>query len=101
MDVKTGFAALGLGILAFAPATAFAQTTTIQPGSAQTIPEKTAPTSLQNGRSDSLSTKLNESGGVIAPKGNVDPGMTAKAPIAHPNSMPVIPPSATGGDSAK
>lgn len=111
MDVKLGLAALGLGMFALSPL-AQAQTSTPAPGSTQTIPEKDpssstklknerTPTSLQNGRSDSLSTKLNKSGGVIKPKGDVDPGMNAGAPVPHPNSTPVIPPSATGGQNAK
>ncbi len=53
------------------------------------------------GRSESLSTKLNKSDGVIKPNSNVDPGMKVPAPVPQPNSMPVIPPSATGGNSAK
>ena len=97
MDVKTGFAAFGLGLIAIAPA-AQAQ---IVSGSSQTIPEKQAPSTIQDGRSDSLSTKLNQSGGVIKPKGDVDPGMATPAPVTHPNSTPVIPPSATGGENAK
>ncbi|WP_246725586.1 hypothetical protein [Beijerinckia sp. L45] len=109
MDVKTGFAAIGFGLLAVAPA-AQAQ---IVSGSGQTIPEKDttrspdalkaqqAPSTIQDGRSDSLSSKLNQSGGVIRPKGDVDPGMNTPAPVDHPNSTPVIPPSATGGENAK
>jgi len=108
MDVKTGFAALGLGLFALAPA-AQAQTAT----GSQTIPEKDstsspgklkaqqAPSTIQNGRSESLSSKLNQSGGVIKPTGDIDPGMKTPAPVAHPNSTPVIPPSATGGENAK
>ena len=51
--------------------------------------------------SDSLSTKLNKSDGVITPNANVDPNMKVPAPVPQPNSTPVIPPSATGGNSAK
>lgn len=53
------------------------------------------------GNKPSLSKKLSESNGVIKPKGNVDPGIRAAVPDPHPNSTPVIPPSATGGNSAK
>lgn len=108
MDVKTGFTALGLSLFALASA-AHAQPTT----GSQAIPEKDAtsspdklktqqaPSTIQNGRSESLSSKLNQSGGVIKPTEDVDPGMKTPAPVAHPNSTPVIPPSATGGENAK
>jgi len=68
------------------------------PGSTQVIPEKQkdqpseAPTTT--GRSDSLSDKLDATGGVIKPSGDVDPGIS-KAPPANPNTMRVIPPSDT------
>lgn len=82
-----------------APA-ALAQTTVPpKPGSKEVIPEKQAPP-LETGRSDSLSNKLNKSNGVIQPNANVDPGMAVPAP-AVPHTTPVIPPSATGGNSAK
>ena len=68
------------------------------PGS---VPAQTqAPTTLQDGGGN-LSSKLSRSGGVIAPKGDVDPGIGKAAPDPRPNSTPVIPPSATGGGSAK
>ena len=57
-------------------------------------------TSPATGRGD-LSTKLNKSDGVITPNANVDPGIKVPAPVPQPNSTPVIPPSATGGNSAK
>lgn len=98
MIIKTGIVALALGVLAITPA--MAQTTAPGPaGSNNVIPEKqSAPL---EGRSESLSSKLNKSGGVITPNGNIDPGMKVPAPDPHPNSMPVIPPSATGGNTAK
>lgn len=100
MPVKPGLTAFALGMFAFAPA--FAQTDApASPDSPRVIPEKQSPTTLQGGRSESLSSKLTKSGGVITPNSNVDPGMRVPAPDAHPNSMPVIPPSATGGNSAK
>ena len=97
MHIKTGIAAMTLGVLAMAPA--MAQTNA--PGSQTAIPEKQSPTTLQGGRSESLSSKLSNSDGVIAPKGDIDPGMHVPAPDPHPNSTPVIPPSATGGGTAK
>lgn len=57
------------------------------------------PSAANNG--ESLSTKLNNSDGVIKPKTNVDPGIHVPAPDPHPNSTPVIPPAATGGGTAK
>ena len=99
MHVKTGLAILSTGMLAMTPA--LAQTTpTPAPGSKQVIPEKQGQ-AIQSGRSESLSKKLSRTGGVITPSDNVDPGMKAPAPDPTPHSTPVIPPSATGGDTAR
>lgn len=68
------------------------------PAAAQTADHQN---SMQGSSGKSLSRKLSESGGVIKPKGNIDPSMHVPAPVPHPNSTPVIPPSATGGNSAK
>ena len=57
--------------------------------------------SMQTGTSESLSSKLNKSDGVITPNTSVDPGIKVQAPVPQPNSTPVIPPSATGGNTAK
>ncbi len=85
---------------------AFAQTAPGAPGSNQVIPEKdqsipsTAPKGgepLASGRSESLSDKLDASGGVIKPKPGVDPGIVHPAPVPNPNSTPVIPPAGTPG----
>ena len=67
------------------------------PAMAQT---KDGQNSMQ-GSGGNLSSKLSESGGVITPKEGVDPGIKVPAPAPHPNSTPVIPPSATGGNTAK
>lgn len=100
MPVKSGVTAFALGMFAFAPA--MAQTNPPgSPGSDKVIPEKQSPTTLEGGRSESLSSKLNKSDGVITPKADVDPGMRVPTPAPHPNSTLVIPPSATGGDTAK
>lgn len=99
MHIKTGIAALAIGITASLPTVA--QTTPpAAAGSRQTIPEKQSDTPIQ-GRSESLSSRLNATDGVIKPDANVDPGMRVPAPAPHPDSMPVIPPSATGGNNAK
>ena len=80
----------------------WAQTTPTPPaGSTQTIPEKQSATPLQDGRSESLSSKLSKTGGVITPQADTDPKIHVPAPDPHPNSTPVIPPSATGGNTAK
>ncbi len=50
---------------------------------------------------ESLSSKLDRTGGVIAPKEDVDPSIRVPAPEPHPNSTPVIPPSQNGGGTAK
>ena len=64
---------------------------------APAVAQTTAPAT----KDESLSTKLSKSDGVIKPKTDVDPGIKVPAPDPHPNSTPVIPPSATGGNSAK
>ena len=56
---------------------------------------------VDGGSGESLSSKLSKSDGVIAPKEDVDPAMHKPAPVPHPNSTPVIPPSANGGANAK
>ncbi len=85
------FCALPLVLLALS---AFAEGA----GSAATQP---APNSVNGSNGKSLSRQLSETGGVITPKRDVDPGMDAPAPVPQPNSTPVIPPSATGGNTAK
>ena len=85
MSARIGVTAFSLGMFACAPA--FAQTD--------------AQSSMQSGRSENLSSQLSKSGGVITPRGDVDPAMKTPAPAPHPNSTPVIPPSATGGNNAK
>jgi hypothetical protein len=75
------------------------------PGSNQAIPEKIRPDPktvpqeepLSSGRSESLSEKLDKSGGVLKPKPGVDPGIVKPAPVPEPNSTPVIPPAGTPG----
>jgi hypothetical protein len=79
---------------------ALAQTTPGAPGTDQVIPEKdrTRPAD-QPGSSQSLSDKLDKSGGVLKPSGDVDPQMAKPAPVPNPNSTPVIPPPGSpGGD---
>ncbi|MBV8567920.1 MAG: hypothetical protein JO273_20930 [Methylobacteriaceae bacterium] len=44
-----------------------------------------------------LSRKLDESGGVIHPKTDVDPKIAKPAPVPDPGSTPVIPPPGTPG----
>ena len=87
-------AAFGLGLLA-TPALA-------QPaGSGADVTKQPAPSTVQGGETGSLSSKLSKSGGVIQPSGDVDPGIKTQPPVANPGSTPVVPPSATGGDTAK
>ena len=88
MSVKTGVTVVVLGLAAIVPAVA--QTAAPDPANG-----------MRDAPSESLSTKLSKSGGVITPKPGVDPGMKVPAPVPQPNTTPVIPPSATGGNSAK
>lgn len=99
MKIVTSVALLALSVSVAGVASA--QSTPPAAGSDKVIPEKQSPNSLQDGRSDSLSTKLNKSNGVITPDSNIDPGMKVPAPDPRPSSMPVIPPSATDGSTAK
>ncbi len=91
MIAESGRIAIIAGVLAAASA-AQAQTQ---------APSQGAPSTIQGDRSDNLSGKLSQSGGVIKPTGNVDPRIQTGAPTPRPNTMPVIPPSATGGQNAK
>jgi hypothetical protein len=112
MDVKNVMAAIAAGSMLISPV-AYGQSVPATPDSQMTIPEKNAtsspeklkqqaaPSTIQTGRSDSLSTKLNRSNGLIAPKTDVDPGMKMPAPSDTTGSTPVVPPSATGGENAK
>ena len=92
MRTREWIMAAGISLLAVAATTA--------PGLAQTAAPN-AGNSMQTGTSESLSSKLNKSDGVITPNTSVDPGIKVPAPVPQPNSTPVIPPSATGGNSAK
>jgi hypothetical protein len=68
--------------------------------SAQAQPNdpKACANGLGNSDNQSLSDKLNKSGGVICPPNNVDPNMKAPTPQGG-GKMPVIPPPGSpGGD---
>ncbi|MEA2757742.1 MAG: hypothetical protein QOH65_355 [Methylobacteriaceae bacterium] len=78
---------------------ALAQTTPGAPGTDQVIPEKdrSRPQDQPGNSQQSLSEKLDKSGGVIKPAEDVDPKMTKPAPVPEPNSTPVIPPPGSPG----
>jgi hypothetical protein len=87
--------ALGLA----AASVAFAQSKSPGPGVA---PDQNAPSQFdaQSGRQrdQTLSERLDRSGGVIHPPGNVDPEMRVTPP-ATGDKMPVVPaPGSPGGD---
>ena len=88
------FAALAIAAafcLSIVPASQAAE----PPGSAA---ERAKPPSADSGSSGNLSERLNESGGVIKPPDNVDPGLQKKPPDDS-SKMPVIPPPGSpGGD---
>jgi hypothetical protein len=105
--MKTELSLVITAVLGLSATPGLAQITPGDPAGAQTIPEKdqSRPNELpkgemSDGRSDSLSKKLNDSGGVIKPQGNVDPGLVKPAPELNPNSMPVIPPAGAPGGLA-
>jgi hypothetical protein len=85
--------------LAGMAAAALAQTTPGAPGTDQVIPEKdrSRPQDLPGNSQQSLSDKLDKSGGVIKPPADVDPKMATPAPVPNPNSTPVIPPPGSPG----
>ena len=76
------------------------------PSPQSTIPEKIKPDSdatgsvgATGGSGENLSDRLERSGGVLQPPGNIDPGITAPAPVPDPGTTPVIrPPGTTGGN---
>jgi hypothetical protein len=86
-------------VLAGMAAPALAQTTPGATGTDQVIPEKdrSRPQDLPGNSQQSLSDKLDKSGGVIKPPADVDPKMATPAPVPNPNSTPVIPPPGSPG----
>jgi hypothetical protein len=102
--MRRRFPLLLVAAIGFAGGTSLAQTAPGAPGGNQVIPEKVAPpvtepngVPLATGRSESLSQKLDSSGGVIKPKPGVDPGIVKTAPDPEPNSTPVVRPPGTPG----
>ena len=60
----------------------------------QTVPEDPA---TSGSSAEPLSDKLDRSGGIIHPPGDVDPGMTQAPPAVSSQSTPVIPPPGSPG----
>ena len=88
--------AIALGAL-FAASAEAAETPAPKPAPT-TIPEKIAPGAKPEGPAKNLSDKLNQSGGVIAPK-DVDPAMDKPAPTTGDPNV-VRPPGTSGGAEA-
>lgn len=77
------------------------QTAPNMPESKSTVPEKIDPpqTSISGNPGQSLSDKLERSGGVITPQGNMDSGISKPAPVPDPGTTPIIrPPGEPGGN---
>lgn len=55
------------------------------------------PSSSSTTTGSNLSEKLERSDGVIKPRTDIDPDITAKPPVANPGTMPVIPPPGSPG----
>jgi hypothetical protein len=75
------------------------------PPTDQVIPEKIAPQEPSStgtvGSGATLSDKLEATDGVIRPPSNIDPEITAPAPVPDPGTTPVIrPPGSPGGNPA-
>ena len=73
------------------------------PPSNQVIPEKIEPQGPSStgsvGSGATLSEKLEATDGVIRPPDNIDPEITAPAPVPDPGTTPVIrPPGSPGGN---
>ena len=73
------------------------------PPTDQVIPEKIAPQEPSStgtvGSGATLSDKLEATDGVIRPPSNIDPEITAPAPVPDPGTTPVIrPPGSPGGN---
>jgi hypothetical protein len=87
------FAALAALLAAPSPGLAGPATSnkdqTAGPTPTQTVHEDRA---TSGGSNEPLSDKLDRSGGIIHPPGDVDPGMTQAPPHAGSKSTPVIPP---------
>ncbi|MGL4442306.1 MAG: hypothetical protein ACRCU1_01690 [Alsobacter sp.] len=63
-----------------------------------TVPEKIDPPLRRDGdTTGTLSDRLKESRGVIAPPAGVDPRIRVPAPVPEPGTTPVIPPPGTLG----
>jgi hypothetical protein len=88
-------------VLGFSIAPALVQGTPGNPAGNQTIPEKMpkGEKGTTTDQGESLSDKLDASGGVINPPQGVDPdpGISKPAPVPDPHSTPVIPPPGTPG----
>jgi hypothetical protein len=71
------------------------------PPTDQTIPEKIEPNEPSStgavGPNAPLSDKLEATEGVIRPPRNIDPEITAPAPVPNPGTTPVIPPPGSPG----
>jgi hypothetical protein len=61
-----------------------------------TVPEKIDPPLRRDGETTgTLSDRLKDSRGVIAPPAGMDPGIRVPAPVPDPGTTPVIPPPGT------
>ena len=75
------------------------------PPTDQVIPEKIQPKEPSStgavGSGATLSEKLEASDGVIRPPADIDPEITAPAPVPNPGTTPIIrPPGSPGGDQS-
>lgn len=79
------------------------------PAPADTIPEKIDPKGIDPGSTgtvrrpgETLSDTLERTDGVLKPRGGMDPGITAPAPVPDPGTTPIIrPPSGDGAIQPK
>lgn len=88
---------LGGPTTAFAQAGAALQNPPVTGEGEKASPKQQSDEGVSGSSSGSLSHELNQSGGVIHPPANPDPGLIKPAPDLGPHSMPVIPPPGTPG----
>jgi hypothetical protein len=94
---RAAFGALLCGTLALNAPHCLAQPGPQKPP--ETAPQVPNSTTVDKKPGETLSERLDRSGGVIRPPAGVDPGIAAPVPDPHPGTTPVIPPPGTPGGS--
>ena len=64
-------------------------------------PQEPSATGTTSETGGNLTKRLEETGGVIKPPANVDPGIVTTAPVPNPGTTPVIRPQGDGGGTVQ